>query len=287
MFTKALIALDNSAAQGPMLDCLTDLQDMGVTQVVLVHTVRVGYGEGAAYGNKDKLEQWLANRAAPMRAAGMDVDIDVRAAGEVAKDILSAAQEHNADLIVIGSRGQNMLRGLFLGSVARDVIRLSTLPVRLEWLEATDKTGESACERTCHAGLKHLLLATDFSPHASAAEAVAVKLSTLASVVELVHVVSPVESERYAHWPIMAKAALNGIADKVTAAGGKTEVNLRQGTASEEIGRLAKELDADLIIIGKHGQNWSQSMLIGSTAAKLCEIARRPVLTIPQQNIEG
>lgn len=286
MFNKALIALDYSAAEGPMLECLTDLQDMGVTRVVLTHIVRVGYGEGAGYGNKEALEKWLDTCAAPMRAAGMAVDIDVRATGDVAKDILSAAQEHASNLVVIGSRGQNMLRGLFLGSVAREVIRRSRLPVRLEWIEAIEKAGEAACERTCHAGLKRVLLATDFSPHASAAESAAIKLSSLATVVDLVHVISPVETRRYARWPMMVQAALDDISGKVTEAGGQAKVHLLEGTASEEIGRLAKELDADLIIVGKHGQNWSQSMLIGSTAAKLCEIARRPVLTVPQQSIK-
>ncbi len=186
MFRTALICLDHSAAQGPLLDCLTDLQDMGVTRVFLTHVVKVGYAQGAGYGHRGALEEWLGARAAPMRAAGLEVEIDIRAAGEVAKDILSAASEYGADLIVIGSRGQNMIRGLFLGSVAREVIRLSTLPVRLEWIEATGNDGDAACERTCHTGLRRLLLATDFSPKAQAAEAAAATLAAKAGIVDLI-----------------------------------------------------------------------------------------------------
>ncbi|MFN4102089.1 MAG: universal stress protein, partial [Pararhodobacter sp.] len=244
----------------------------------------VGYGQGASYGNKDALEDWLRDRAAPMREAGLEVDVDIRAAGEVAKDILSAATEHGADLIVIGSRGQNMIRGLFLGSVAREVIRLSTLPVRLEWIEATGTDGDAACERTCHGGLRRLLLATDFSPQAHAAEAVAARLAPHAGVVELVHVVSSDEQARYARWPVMARAALDDIAHEVAAAGGKSEVHLATGKPSEEIARVAADRDADLIVVGKHGQGWVDSITIGSTAASLCEIARRPVLMVPLQN---
>jgi len=118
---------------------------MGVTRVILTHVVQVGFGQGASYGNKDVLEDWLQSRAAPLHTAGIEVEIDIRAAGEVAKDILQAARDHGADLIVIGSRGQNMIRGLFPGSVAREVIRLSALPVRLEWIEATGKDGDAAC----------------------------------------------------------------------------------------------------------------------------------------------
>lgn len=286
MFRTALISLDYSAAQGPLLDCLSDLQDMGVTRVILIHVTKVGYGQGAGYGHEDTLKEWLADRAKPLRAAGLEMDIDIRAAGEVAKEILQAAEDHNADLIVIGSRGQNMIRGLFLGSVAREVIRLCTLPVRLEWIEATGKDGAAACERTCHAGLRRLLLATDFSSQAYAAEKAAAELAPHAGVVDLVHVVSPDEAARYPRWQAMARAALDDIAHEIKAAGGKAEVHLATGKPSQEIAQIAADRDTDLIVVGKHGQGWVESMAIGSTAANLCEIARRPVLVVPLKTNE-
>lgn len=284
MFRTALISLDYSAAQGPLLDCLTDLRDVGVTRVVLIHVVKVGYAQGAGYGHEDALKEWLAGRATPLREAGLEVDVEIRAAGEVAKDILQAAREHGADLIVIGSRGQNMIRGLFLGSVAREVIRLSTLPVRLEWIEATGKDGDGACERTCHAGLRRVLLATDFSTQAQAAEAAAARLAPRAGIVDLVHVVTPDQAARYPRWPVMARAALDTIAHEIAAASGKAEVHLADGKPSDEISRIAAERDADLIIVGKHGQGWVDSLITGSTAASLCEIAHRPVLMVPLLN---
>ncbi len=287
MFEAALIALDYSAARGPLLDCLTDLREMGVRRAILTHIVQVGYAQGSAYGHEDTLKEWLAERSAPLREAGLDVVIDIRAAGEVAKDILAASREHGADLIVIGSRGQNMIRGLFLGSVAREVVRTSTLPVRLEWIEATGDDGDAACERACHAGLRRILVATDFSAQAGAAESAAIAYASKAEVADLVHVVSPDEQVRYARWPIMARAALEQIAGEVTAAGGRAEVHLLQGKPSEAIAQLAAEHDADLVIVGKHGQSWLESKTIGSTAANLCEIARRPVLMVPLKNIEA
>lgn len=50
---------------------------------------------------------------------------------------------------------------------------------------------------------------------------------------------------------------------------------------SSEIARHAQERDASLIVVGKHGQNWLASTVIGSTAANLCEIAGRPALMVP------
>ena len=284
MLQRALIALDHSVVQGPLLDCLSDLRDMGVSSVIMIHVVQIGYGQGAGFGNKDILQDWLASRATSLRDAGLDVEVEIRASGDVAKDIADAAHAHGADLIVIGSRGQNMIRGLFLGSVAREVIRRSPLAVRLEWVEPTDKPGEDACKRTCHAGLRRLLVATDFSPQAQAAELAAIKLAAHAGRVDLLHVTSPQEAARYTRWPVMAHAALSSIAQEIAAAGGKVEVHLAEGKPSEQIAKTAADGDADLIVIGKQGQGWVESRTIGSTATNLCEIARRPVLVVPLQN---
>ncbi|MCC5977597.1 MAG: universal stress protein [Salinarimonas sp.] len=287
MFETALIALDHSAAQGPMLDCLTDLRDLGVKSVVLTHIVQVGYAQGAGYGHEEALNDWLAERAAPLREVGLDVVTDIRAAGQVATGILEAATDHGADLIVIGSRGQNMMRGLFLGSVAREVVRLSGIPVRLEWIEINGEDGAASCERACHAGLRRVLVATDFSVQARAAEHAAAELGTKAQAVDLIHVATVQEQERYTQWRAMAHAALEKIAEEINAAGGKPEVHLAQGKPSEAIARLAAERDADLVIVGKHGQSWVESMVTGSTATNLCEIARRPVLVVPLESATG
>ena len=65
----------------------------------------------------------------------------------------------------------------------------------------------------------------------------------------------------------MARAALDTIAHEIIAAGRKTEVHLETGKPFVEIARAAADRDADLIVVGKHGQNWVESIAIGSTAA--------------------
>ena len=51
---------------------------------------------------------------------------------------------------------------------------------------------------------------------------------------------------------------------------------------SEEIAKAAAERDTDLIVVGKHGQGWVETAVIGSTTA-LCEITQRPELMVPLQ----
>jgi nucleotide-binding universal stress UspA family protein len=53
------------------------------------------------------------------------------------------------------------------------------------------------------------------------------------------------------------------------------------GEPAPGIARIAGEKAVGLIIVGKHGQGWLDSLLIGSTAAAVCETARRPVLMVP------
>ncbi|GAA0309715.1 universal stress protein [Rhodovulum strictum] len=282
MYATALIALDFTAAEGPLPDWLGDLRAMGVRRAILVHVVRPGYGQGAGYGHEEALRDWLSRRAEGLRAAGLEVAVDIRTAGDVAGDLVAAAAQHGAELIVIGSRGQSLLRGLFLGSTARALLRQSPLPVLLEWLEPE---GEGA--RGAGQGPQRIVLGTDFSYESQAAEAAAVALAATGASVEVVHVQIPDGRAIYARWPEMARVALAHIADDIRAAGGRAAIHQPDGKPAEEIARLAAAQDSDLIIVGKHGQNRLQSMVIGSTAAHLCEIARRPVLMVPSPQREG
>lgn len=286
MFRTALVPLEMSPSEGPMLACLGEIGALGVKRLVLLHVVEVGYVKGVEYGHEEKIRAHLEQCAESLRRAGFEVGTEVRDAGVVVDTILQAARDAQADLIVIGSRGQSMIEAVFLGSVARELIRQSPLPVRLEWLDVSGKEGERVCERVRHGGLKRLMLATDFSAQARAAEDAAAALAPRAEIVDLVHVIGPQEAARSPRWKVMARAALQDIADEIAAAGGKTEIHLPEGKPSEEIARLAAELETDLIIVGKHGHGWLKGILTGSTAINLCEIARRPVLMVPARTNE-
>jgi nucleotide-binding universal stress UspA family protein len=49
--------------------------------------------------------------------------------GDPAREIINAARDRGADLIVVGSRGHGRLVGLLLGSVAQKVVSLAHCPV--------------------------------------------------------------------------------------------------------------------------------------------------------------
>lgn len=283
MFTSALVALDLSPAEQPILDCLPDLKKWGVTKVTLTHVIQVGYNQFAGYGHEDDYRDWLEKCAVPLREAGLEVSSIAHSSGTVADEVLAVAAEIDADLIVIGSRGQNRVRSLFLGNVAREVLRKTTRPVLLEWVEpSADKTREH-CEAVCKHTLDHVLLATDLSKQARGAEEAIIHLSAGAVRTDLLTVLTPDAVGQTPDWPDKVDAALNDIRKRLPTQARQVNVLTEEGKPCDTIARMASERNCTLIIVGKHGQGWLESKVIGSTAAKVCETARRPVLMVPIQ----
>ena len=49
--------------------------------------------------------------------------------GNIAKTILAVADEQQSDMIIMGSRGLGLLRGVLIGSVSQKVVEESKIPV--------------------------------------------------------------------------------------------------------------------------------------------------------------
>jgi nucleotide-binding universal stress UspA family protein len=67
----------------------------------------------------------LEAMAAPLRAAGMKVDIELRGGGSPHRAIVDGAQAQGADLLVVGAHGGELLGRAWIGGVAQKVIGLS------------------------------------------------------------------------------------------------------------------------------------------------------------------
>lgn len=279
MFKKALVGVDQSPAEESLLSCLPDLGRWGVQSVVLAHVIRIGYAEGAGYGHEEEFRAWLERDAAPIREAGLTVTTSVTASGVPADELLAVARAEGADLVVVGSRSHNFLYEIFLGSVAREVIRKSQLPVLIERLEPTKAGQSETCEAVCGRALDRILLATDLSAQSRSAEEAAVRLAGKAGHIDCLTVLADdaTEGDRQA-----AEARHREISQSIADIGGKAGSRIERGDPSEMIARIGQE-GYSLIIVGKHGRNWAANKIIGSTAAKVCEIARRPVLMMPLQ----
>jgi nucleotide-binding universal stress UspA family protein len=78
--------------------------------------------------SKVQHQQIAAEAATRLRESGRSADSEMRD-GDAAGEIVAAAEQGQADLIVLGSRGRTGLTRLLLGSVARNVLSGSTASV--------------------------------------------------------------------------------------------------------------------------------------------------------------
>ena len=70
-------------------------------------------------------------------------------------------------------------------------------------------------------------------------------------------------------------------ADMAAATGVTARTRLREGSAAREILEHAREIGADLVVVGTHGRTGLAHALLGSVAERVVRHARVPVLTIP------
>lgn len=101
--------------------------------VVLYHAVTIeGAGHPQVEVRRKSVTEWLERQskqaeqvaAAQLRALAPTVDLrcDVEVVDERVSGIVAAAKRHDADAIVVGSRGENALSRAVLGSVAAGVL---------------------------------------------------------------------------------------------------------------------------------------------------------------------
>ena len=145
MYKHILVAMDGSAtAQCALFEALNLVQDGAQIRVVaVVENPLAGYAIPAmTYGYnlvydamvQDGLDLLKKVKQDTAHLAHIKIDThliktppDLR--HQVASAILRDAEDHHADVIVMGTHGRGGLKRFFLGSVAEQVIRESCIPV--------------------------------------------------------------------------------------------------------------------------------------------------------------
>jgi nucleotide-binding universal stress UspA family protein len=133
MFGTILLAIDGSPYAQRAAELVRRLAAGGDDVIVLNITEIMPVRGGTAVElDLDRQGVEAARRfGRELEQAGVPVKVElVRAfAGHVAKIIVEVARDHQAGVIVLGSRGRGDLTALLLGSVAHKVIHLADRPV--------------------------------------------------------------------------------------------------------------------------------------------------------------
>jgi nucleotide-binding universal stress UspA family protein len=216
-------------------------------------------------------------------AAGVRLKVSVQN-GDPAGVILLHARARRPDLIVLGTNERSGLARLRLGSVAEAVALRAEQPVLIVPASATEKADDPS--------FSSILVAVDFSAGSIASVEMALSIANKNSRVTLAHVVpgvTPATASRYMYrlmepeyQRLLARDAWRRMPELMPA-NAKTKVHARvvTGDAATEIGRVASEVNADLIIVGVTPRGAIGRRIFGSTAARIIRIAGRPVLAIP------
>jgi nucleotide-binding universal stress UspA family protein len=136
-FKHVLVPTDFGEASNEALNLALGLAAAFESKVTLLHVTLfqpyyyLAYAEGVAWPAGEleiraKMELDAAVGNAKQRWAKIEAAL---VGGEPWTEILNAAKERGADLIVMGTHGRRGLSRVFLGSVAEKVVRLSPVPV--------------------------------------------------------------------------------------------------------------------------------------------------------------
>ena len=194
--------------------------------------------------------------------------------GNAAKKIIETAEEEKVDLIVLGRRGLSAIEKLFIGSVANQVLRSSSVPVLL----TKKKAGKPR--------FKNILVPTDFSEQEEVERDFAWKLAKgFDSQLTLLHVL---ELHDYEFTP----RALDEMFDAVEKRLKQREKKEKEDIAvSEDVYRAinaavgivdyADTHKFDMIVISTCVQSKIERFFLGSTTEKVISYTHIPVFAIP------
>jgi nucleotide-binding universal stress UspA family protein len=234
---------------------------------------------GVADGIRAGIEEKLAELRAGVEREGVAATSEVSAETAV-EAVVAAAEKLGAGVIVMGTRGLTGLKHVVLGSVAERTVRLAPCPV----LAVKDDDGGTA--------VRKVLAATDFSPTGEHACAVAASLAKqLGAELHVAHafdipltVVTPYEvtipDSLIRDSRAAARKKLDATAAGLRSQGLEAQTHLTEVPAAPAIADLARELAADLVVIGTRGHTGLKHVLLGSVAERTLRLAPCPVLTV-------
>jgi universal stress protein A len=145
-------------------------------------------------------------------------------------------------------------------------------------------------------GIRRILCASDFSTASRPAvkKAIEIARSTRARLL-IVHAVAPIVPPLMgegafvapATWEAMQREArqaaqrqIDRLVQTAKKAGVAAEGRVVDGVPADQIVRLARVRQADMVVIGTHGRTGFSRLLLGSVAGRVVATARCPVLTV-------
>ncbi len=196
------------------------------------------------------------------QAAGVSVELRARRGPEPYREIVDEAGERGSDLIVIRRRGKRgLLANLLVGEMVRNVVAHAPCSVLV-----TPRAAPMWSRRVLVALDPH---SSDLSPVKTAAAIAAV----CALPLSVVCVAGPAADAMQ-----QAEKALQKAWSAARGSGVRVDGLVRIGRPHEQIVAVTRECGADLVVIGRHGDDTLSRAWLGGVAQKVIGLAEVPVL---------
>jgi nucleotide-binding universal stress UspA family protein len=198
-------------------------------------------------------------------AASYSCSIDTRLLQGSALTVLSElAEAEQTDLLVMGARGAHFVREVLIGTTTERVLRKSRRPLL-------------AVKQRPLSPYRRVLAPVDFSAHAAAAvnaahawlpDADFVLLHAFEVELESTFRLAGLDDDNIHHYRIQARdaaqAAMDEFVGKLNVPAARLSRQFVHGAPTLRILEQEQAIDADLVVIGKHGQSVMEELLLGS-----------------------
>lgn len=198
--------------------------------------------------------------------------------GHLLEELTGLASREGADLLVCGDRGESLIRHFVLGTTAARMLSTAVCPVLV-------------VKHPPHEPYRRLLVPVDFSASSARAVHLARRLAPAAELI-LMHVLeSPFEGYmRYAsvepqvieHYDQAARQQameqLQSLREQAALQADACSLVVVKGHPALRILEQEQERDCDLVVMGKHGQNLFDKMLLGSVTRRVLDECQGDVL---------
>lgn len=287
MFKKILFTTDFSDASMNILECLKNLKEIGVEEVTIVHILDAATVGGLLNLISKFLKPKVDQFENILKEAGFKADTKIEI-GNVGREVNRICIEGNYSLIVAGTHGESVLKGILLGSKIKDILSSSRKPVLLIPLNVIAKKDEEKIKPICFEMFKNILYPTDFSDNAEIAFFYLEEIAKMTMAkVTLCHIqdikrIEPhlkhkleefnkIDMERLTRIERQLKDIQVEVAEKI----------IDYGNPSEKITELGNSKKYNLIIMGTQGRGFMDEPFLGRVANYAAHHIDIPILFIP------
>jgi nucleotide-binding universal stress UspA family protein len=284
-FSKILWATDFSPSSLASLPYVAAFSRRYQSRVYLAHVIvphpyPLVSPEAVPY--LDKLRQAASKHLSELSSSGQFDQIPhetLLGHGEVAEVLHGMIRDCEIDLVVVATHGRRGFRRSLLGSVAEEIWRTSTCPVLTVGPQVTRSAGAEIA-------LRQILYPTDLSEQSLAAAPYALSFALEYSArLTVLHVVP---STIRASARLLTRAFRDEVREMIPAEAApwcEPVCLVECGDPAETILRMAREGQADLIVLGVRSPRTLALQRAGNVAYRVVAEADCPVLTIQRVSV--